>query len=647
MLRYLLTTLLLGTLLLSPLAHATGRVLVLSGYVDGLPFPRRILQDLRDQLEAQVPGIVVHSQSLDIYRPQPESYKELLVDLISATYADQVDLIVALDPKAFEFYRERLRRKFEDVPIIFSNDRADIPDLQSNEYSLLIRPNFRETLRIARHHYPQLKRLFLVGDTYNENLAESELEGQLSGIQLIRLGDKSLAQMRETIGALGEGDLLYFQLLFADGEGAPMVPPIRYLAEFAALSPVPTLCMYANFIPQGCLGGSVSSPTDQALAITEAIQTYAFNEVSLKTANWSPLPKPPTGQVLRRFASQSIVDYPALERFALDQRKLVGVRYINEPKPFYDGFARELAILMAITLVLLLGTTIYLWFVRGQRNLLHRFASLTDTVPTGIFWSDESGRRWHHNERVSDWAKQLNIPIGELREAALAHLKNHPVARKEFALGRAGDIRFFNVRVTEYHDHPEILLLEETTELHAYQSKLEEQALMDELTNLPNRRAANQALARWCASSQRGQRNFACLLIDLDGFKAINDNYGHATGDAVLAKISARLRSRTRQSDIIARLGGDEFIMLADGMDTEHEAESLARSVLACIEETIELKETAIRVSLTASIGISLCPEHTSDSDLITLFADRAMYKIKHGDQRGGVALYKPQDIEP
>lgn len=642
MLRITLVLSLLLSISFTQPAQATGRVLVLSGYVEGLPFPRRIKQSLRDQLEALIPGVVIHAQALDIYRPHPESYKQLLVDLIDATYADQVDLIVALDPKAFEFYRERLTRRFGQTPIIFANDRGELPTLAAHEYSLAMRPNFRETLRIARHHYPSLQRLYLVGDNYNEDLAVSELDGQLGGIELIRLGDKSLAQMRSTIAGLGEGDLLYFQLLFADGEGTPMVPPIRYLAEFAALSPVPTLCMYANFITQGCFGGSVSSPTDQASAIVEAIQTYAFNEVTLDTAIWEPLPYPPTGQILRRFASQSVVDFTALERFNLDPRKLAGVRYINEPAPFYQGFARELAIMAGGTLVVLLILSAYLWFVRGQRNLLHRFVSLTDNVPTGIFWSDKSGRQWHHNQRLDQWGEQLGMPVGEVREAALQHLQRYPEGNKEFALGRSGEIRYFNVRVTEYDHQPEILLLEETTERHEYQRRLEQQALIDELTQLPNRRAVNATLERWCAASQRGQRTFAVLLLDLDGFKAINDNYGHAAGDAVLAKVSARLKSRSRQSDMVARLGGDEFLVLADGIDTELEAKTLARAIATVIEQTIELEERDVRVSVSASIGISLCPEHTSDPDLITLFADRAMYQTKHDTQRCGVCLYKP-----
>lgn len=642
MLRITLVLSLLLSISFSQPVLATGRVLVLSGYVEGLPFPRRIKQSLRDQLEALIPGIVIHAQALDIYRPQPESYKQLLVDLIDATYADQVDLIVALDPKAFEFYRERLTRRFGETPIIFANDRGELPALAAHEYSLAMRPNFRETLRIARHHYPDLQRLFLVGDNYNEDLAVSQLDGQLGDIELIRLGEKSLAQMRSTIAGLGEGDMLYFQLLFADGEGTPMVPPIRYLAEFAALSPVPTLCMYANFIAQGCVGGSVSSPTDQASAIVEAIQTYAFNEVSLNTATWEPLPYPPTGQILRRFASQSVVDFSSLERFNLDPRKLAGVRYINEPAPFYQGFARELAITAGGTLVLLLILSAYLWFVRGQRNLLHRFASLTHNVPTGIFWSDKSGRQWRHNQRLDQWGEQLGMPVGEIREAALQHLQRYPEGNKEFALGRSGEIRYFNVRVTEYDHQPEILLLEETTERHEYQRRLKQQALIDELTQLPNRRAVNSTLERWCAASKRGQRKFAVLLLDLDGFKAINDNYGHAAGDAVLAKVSARLKSRSRQSDMVARLGGDEFLVLADGVDTELEAKTLARAIATVIQETIELEERGIRVSVSASIGISLCPEHTSDPDLITRFADRAMYQTKHGTQRGGARLYKP-----
>src|SRR6056300_1281245 len=219
MLRAAIAALLLTLSLSSPSALAEGRALILNGYVDGLPFPRRIKEEIRNQLEENVPGIVVHSQSLDIYRPQSEEYKQLLVDLITHTYADQIDLIVALDPNAFFFYRERLSKVFGDVPVIYSNDRGTVTDLRANEYSLLIRPNFRETLRIARHHIPDLTRIYLVGDEYNQELTQTTLEGLIEGIELVELGGLPLQSMRDEISKLGAGDLLFFQLLFADGEG--------------------------------------------------------------------------------------------------------------------------------------------------------------------------------------------------------------------------------------------------------------------------------------------------------------------------------------------------------------------------------------------------------------------------------------------
>ena len=642
--RILLALVLLCTTLYLPPAQAAGRVLVLSGYVEGLPFPRRIKQDLRDELERIVPGVVMHSFSLDIYRPQPESHQQLLVDYIRSTYEGQVDLIIALDPKAFEFYRERLSVHFGQTPIIFSNDRGEIPTLQAHEFSLVIRPNFRETLRIALHHYPELERLYLVGDDYNQALAVNDLEAQYSQIELIKLGERSLAEMRRTIAQLGKGDLLFFQLLFADGEGTPMVPPIRYLTEFSALSPVPTLCMYANFIAQGCMGGSVSSPKDQASALVEAIQTYAFKEVSLPSATWEPLPFPPTGKIMRRFASQSVVDYTALNKFGLESRKLPGVRYINEPLPFYTGFARELAIVSIAALILLMITMIYLIFVHRQRNLLHRFASLTNNVPTGIFWLDDNRRRWRNNERLTIWAEQLNMPVGEIREAALGHLNRNPSGHQEFALGKAGELRYFNVKATQYGHHPEILLLEETTERHEYQRKLEQQALVDELTGLPNRRSVNQALVRWCSASKRDHREFALILIDLDGFKAINDTHGHSFGDLVLTKVSARLKSRCRQSDMAARLGGDEFLVLADAIETAEEARALGADLLAAIEEAIEFPVKNASLAVSASIGIALCPRHSTDPEQLTQLADRAMYAIKHNSLvKGGVLVYSSQ----
>ncbi|NVK01685.1 MAG: diguanylate cyclase [Oceanospirillaceae bacterium] len=647
MLRAVIAVLLLTLSLSSPSALAEGRVLILNGYVDGLPFPRRIKEEIRNQLEENVPGIVVHSQSLDIYRPQSEEYKQLLVDLITHTYADQIDLIVALDPNAFFFYRERLSKVFSDVPVIYSNDRGTVTDLRANEYSLLIRPNFRETLRIARHHIPDLKRIYLVGDEYNQELTQTTLEGLIEGIELVELGGLPLQSMRDEISKLGAGDLLFFQLLFADGEGTPMVPPIRYLREFSGISPVPTVCMYANFIAQGCLGGSVSSPQDQAGAIVEAIQTFTYDEASLPTATWERLAAPPTGQVLRRFASQSLVDYPKLTTYDLDRRELPGVTYLNKPAPIYQGYARELSIAAIGALALLVVLTIYLSIVQRQRNVLHRFAALTDNVPTGIFWLDDRLRRWHHNSRIEQWANELNRPVHEIREAAMEHLLQQLEKPGDFELNDGKNGRFFRVRATEFESHPEILLLEDTTVTHEYQRRLQQQAMIDDLTGLPNRRTLNISLKRWCASSRRDANPFAVMLIDLDGFKPINDQHGHATGDHVLATISERLQSRTRQNDLFGRLGGDEFLLLAEGVTNREESQQLCDQIQSIIREPIECTaaDRVFEVSVGASVGVALCPTHSTDAGELLLLADRAMYQVKERG-KGTWGLYQPPNDE-
>ncbi len=189
---------------------ASDRVLILNGYVDGLPFPRRVKESMRDQLEQLVPGVVIHSQSLDIYRPKSEDYKQLLVELITNTYQDQIDLVIALDPLAFEFYRDRLASEFDSVPLLFSNDRGKDGELSALEYELLIRPNLLETLRIAKHHYPELKDLYLIGDEYNQNLADENLKDDLGDIEIHHLGGLPLEEMRNRVKSLTRGDLLFF-----------------------------------------------------------------------------------------------------------------------------------------------------------------------------------------------------------------------------------------------------------------------------------------------------------------------------------------------------------------------------------------------------------------------------------------------------
>jgi diguanylate cyclase (GGDEF)-like protein len=129
----------------------------------------------------------------------------------------------------------------------------------------------------------------------------------------------------------------------------------------------------------------------------------------------------------------------------------------------------------------------------------------------------------------------------------------------------------------------------------------------------------------------------ALVLIDLDGFKDINDEWGHAVGDRVLIEVGARLQEFVRGSDLVARLGGDEFILLSEGIHNRQQVLELAERLLHVISLSVALQNQTVSVG--ASIGISFSDGIAPDIETLMRQADQAMYQRKRSGKQG-VVLY-------
>jgi len=156
---------------------------------------------------------------------------------------------------------------------------------------------------------------------------------------------------------------------------------------------------------------------------------------------------------------------------------------------------------------------------------------------------------------------------------------------------------------------------------------LERQALHDPLTRLPNRLLLMDRTRQALARLHRSPGAVALLFIDLDKFKAVNDNLGHDVGDRLLQSVSERLGELMRDSDTVARLGGDEFVILAADIDDEGEALALAERVLDALEDPFPLGSA--EVAILASVGISVSRRPDADPEAMLREADVAMYRAK------------------
>lgn len=207
----------------------------------------------------------------------------------------------------------------------------------------------------------------------------------------------------------------------------------------------------------------------------------------------------------------------------------------------------------------------------------------------------------------------------------------------------ADDLRLFQALANNVSVAIEAGRLEQALdEVRRMSEQLRHQAFHDPLTDLANRPLLADRVSQVVRRGQRSGAPAALVLLDLDGFKRINDAYGHTVGDEVLRQVARRLSRVLRTSDTVARYGGDEFAILLPDTDGAGAAEA-ARKVLAALDDPVAVGGE--RLAVGGSIGIALYPEHGDEAEALLQRADAAMYRAKRAG--GGFALYAPAPLRP
>ncbi|MBI5861360.1 MAG: diguanylate cyclase [Rhodocyclales bacterium] len=171
------------------------------------------------------------------------------------------------------------------------------------------------------------------------------------------------------------------------------------------------------------------------------------------------------------------------------------------------------------------------------------------------------------------------------------------------------------------------------SEYKQYETRLEFLAHHDTLTQLANRGQFEARLREAVARASRYGTKGGVMFVDLDHFKAVNDSFGHATGDQLLRAAAARIRQCVRENDTVARLGGDEFAILLDGLSSTPSAMKIADNLVTVLASSFNIAGHTLSIS--ASIGISCYPDDGIDADTLLLNADLAMYRIKEEGRNG------------
>ena len=287
--------------------------------------------------------------------------------------------------------------------------------------------------------------------------------------------------------------------------------------------------------------------------------------------------------------------------------------------------------------------------VSGHSRLM--FASSDGVAISAQFTLDEEGgpRRtpdeaaltddWLHRTVLTDGAsvvlpRRSRVPrvrawlaANGLRDAIAVPLRGTDRVIGMLLVGeRLGEVRTY--------DHEDQLLLE-TLANHASVAlqkgelieQLQHEALHDALTGLPNRTHLQRVFAHELRASEAGSAGLAVMILDLDGFKDVNDTLGHHQGDLVLIEVAARLLSTVGDDGFVARLGGDEFAVLVPGLGSAAVAQRLSEQMVASLQKPMRLEEMQFEIG--ASVGVALSPQHGIDSSILMKRADMAMYDAK------------------
>jgi diguanylate cyclase (GGDEF)-like protein/PAS domain S-box-containing protein len=279
--------------------------------------------------------------------------------------------------------------------------------------------------------------------------------------------------------------------------------------------------------------------------------------------------------------------------------------------------------------------------VAAYAGPLDEMASTTYISPAVERMFGYSRQEW--TEDVALWVKVLHPDDRERVMAEhLHHMRTQEPFSSEYRVLRAdGEVAWVRDEAVvvegsagEQFQHGVFI---DVTDQKRAEEALRYHALHDELTGLPNRALLNDRLQQSIYASRRNHGDSALFLLDLDGFKEVNDTLGHHSGDLLLQEVGTRLRAALRETDTVARLGGDEFAVVIPLADREAALEVVAR-VHSALNVAFDIGGQHLHVA--ASIGIALCPHDGETADVLLQHADVAMYVAKRLQSESRYAFY-------
>ncbi|OUR80404.1 histidine kinase [Colwellia psychrerythraea] len=274
--------------------------------------------------------------------------------------------------------------------------------------------------------------------------------------------------------------------------------------------------------------------------------------------------------------------------------------------------------------------------------------AVINAAPTPIFYKDAEGRYLGCNKAFEEYiglsrGQLIGKSVFELFDEELARVyfeadnalferKGTQIyeAKVDYADGSTHDVMFHKAYFHAQDEGVEGIVgsILDITERKKAEELLEQLALTDSLTGLDNRYSLMKSLQHSLLRQHRENFTLAFLMLDLDGFKQINDNYGHPVGDTLLIEVAKKLKSNFRESDVIARVGGDEFSVILENISSTESLTRLVNKVLAEFREPFVIDNKKLTIGV--SIGIAVSSSIECSSEDIIKQADAALYQVKN-----------------
>jgi c-di-GMP phosphodiesterase Gmr len=271
---------------------------------------------------------------------------------------------------------------------------------------------------------------------------------------------------------------------------------------------------------------------------------------------------------------------------------------------------------------------------REARRALSVLASIIKHLPVGVTVQAEDGKPLFAN----DMAAEFSDPMSSSEDASVQASAPAVTMTEDRVAGAAGERTLLKYcRPARIHDRAVLVTAAiDHTERKQAEVELSRRAYFDDLTGLPNRTLIQEHVEQLLTSAETSPR-FALAFLDIDNFKHINDYYTHAIGDALLVKVAQRIATNVRPSDILSRISGDEFLLVVHPLARDEDLAELIDSLLQQLKEPFLIEGFEIFTS--ASIGLSVYPDHGRNYEMLRRAADTATYRIKEG-AKGGAALF-------